>query len=63
MHFFFYVVVYVCFLGSVFKLSKLQKQQQRKEKTRPKGNSESGKDEGVLHSKVGPSACSEAVGE
>ncbi|KAB5583894.1 hypothetical protein PHYPO_G00101080 [Pangasianodon hypophthalmus] len=39
------------------QLSKLEKQQQRKEKTRSKGNSESGKD------KVGQSAISGAEGE
>lgn len=55
--------MYVCFLGSVFKLSKLEKQQQRKEKTRAKVNSECVKDRGALPSKVGPSASSGAEGE
>lgn len=51
--FLFYVHIYVFFLGPVIKLAKLEKQQQRKEKTRPKDNSESGMDKGVLF-KSGP---------
>lgn len=51
------------YFGSVFKLSKLEKQQQRKEKTRRKGNSESNTDRGALHSNVDPSASSGAEGE
>ncbi|KAM9483615.1 D-aminoacyl-tRNA deacylase 1 [Clarias gariepinus] len=45
------------------QLSKLEKQQQRKEKTRTKGNSESSKDRGALHSKVNTSVSDEAEGE
>ncbi|KAF7711346.1 D-aminoacyl-tRNA deacylase 1 [Silurus meridionalis] len=45
------------------QLSKLEKQQQCKEKTRTKINSGSGKDKGVLHSKVGPNASSTTQGE
>lgn len=45
------------------QLSKLEKQQQRKEKTRAKVNSECVKDRGALPSKVGPSASSGAEGE
>ncbi|XP_060775128.1 D-aminoacyl-tRNA deacylase 1 isoform X2 [Neoarius graeffei] len=45
------------------QLSKLEKQQQRKEKTRRKGNSESSMDRGALHSNVDPSASSGAEGE
>ncbi|KAF4083621.1 hypothetical protein AMELA_G00143910 [Ameiurus melas] len=45
------------------QLSKLEKQQQRKEKTRAKDNSERVKDRGALHSEVGPSASSGAEGE
>lgn len=54
---------FICFPGPVFKLSKLEKQQQRKEKTRTKGNSESSKDRGALHSKVNTSVSDEAEGE
>ncbi|KAK3557141.1 hypothetical protein QTP70_024733 [Hemibagrus guttatus] len=45
------------------QLAKLEKQQQRKEKTRTKCNSVSSKDKDALHSKVDPSASSEAEGE
>lgn len=51
------------FSWSLIKLSKLEKQQQRMEKTRTKGNSDTGKDKGSLHSKVGPSGSSGAEGE
>lgn len=45
------------------KLSKLEKQQQRKEKTRSKGSSESGREKGVARSKVDHSASSGAEGD
>ncbi|XP_036426346.1 D-aminoacyl-tRNA deacylase 1 [Colossoma macropomum] len=45
------------------QLSKLEKQQQRKEKTRPKGNSESGREKGALRSKADPNASSGAEGD
>lgn len=45
------------------QLSKMEKQQQRKEKARPKGTSESGRDKGSLRSKPDPSGSSGAEGD
>ncbi|XP_029004630.1 D-aminoacyl-tRNA deacylase 1 [Betta splendens] len=45
------------------QLSKLEKQQQRKEKTRSKGPSESGRDKGALRPRPDPNASSGAEGD
>ncbi|KAL6455878.1 hypothetical protein MHYP_G00357290 [Metynnis hypsauchen] len=45
------------------QLLKLEKQQQRKEKTRPKGSSESGREKGALRSKADSNASSGAEGD
>lgn len=45
------------------KLSKQEKQQQRKEKTRSKGPSESGKEKGLVRSRPDPNASSGAEGD
>lgn len=45
------------------QLSKQEKQQQRKEKTRTKGPSESGRDKGTLRSRQDPNASSGAEGD
>lgn len=45
------------------QLSKQEKQQQRKEKTRLKGPSESGRDKGAPRSKQDPNASSGAEGD
>lgn len=62
-HFVNVFLAYLCFLAPGMKLSKVEKQQQRKEKTRAKGNSESGMDKDALCSKVEPSSCSAVQGD